>query len=340
PAPAGGAMAGGGLPPALVTLATARPVAIDDASEYVATMQSLSSTNIKPEVEGQVTAIDVHSGERVRRGTPLFRIDARRQRAMVSSQDATLTAQRASVAYAKQQLERSRTLLKAGAISQQEFDQAQTSFDTAAAQLTALEAQLHQSQVTLDYYDVTAPTDGIVGDIPVRVGMHVTTDTILTTVDLNQEMEAYVPVPLDRSADLRVGLPLTLTDGAGTVLAQAKISYVSPNVDGTTQTVLAKARLRGTGALRASQFVRARIVWGSSQGLLVPLLSVVRINGQPFLYLAESQNGHLVARQQPVQLGQVIGNNVQVTSGLAAGQQFVESGTQRLFDGAPLRPSA
>ena len=340
PAGGPGGPGGGGPPPALVTLGTVNPVAIDDASEYVATLKSLSSTDIKPEVEGQVMAIEVHSGARVRRGTPLFRIDARRQQAMVSSQDATLAAQRASVAYAKQQLQRSTTLLKAGAISQQELDQAQTTYDTATAQLSALEAQLHQSQVTLQYYDVTAPADGVVGDIPVRVGMHVTTDTVLTTVDRNQAMEVYVQVPLERSRDLRLGLPLTLTDSSGAKLADTTVSFISPNVDGTTQTVLVKGRVTGTGTLRAAQFVRARVLWGTSRGLVVPLLSIVRINGQPFVFLAEEQNGHLVARQQLVQLGDVIGNNVQVLSGLTAGQRFVESGVQRLFDGAPLRPSA
>ncbi len=170
--------------------------------------------------------------------------------------------------------------------------------------------------------------------------MRVTADTVLTTVDRNRQMEIYVEVPLERSGDLRMGLPMTLLDSSGTTLAETKIDFISPTVSGATQSVLVKGRLAGTGGLRAAQLVRARILWGTTEGLVVPLLSVVRINGQPFVFLAEQQNGHLVARQQLVQLGEVVGNDVRVLDGLKAGQRIVASGTQRLFDGAPIQPSA
>ena len=170
--------------------------------------------------------------------------------------------------------------------------------------------------------------------------MRVTADTVLTTVDRNRQMEIYVEVPLERSGDLRMGLPMTLLDPSGATLAETKIDFISPTVSGATQSVLVKGRLAGTGGLRAAQLVRARILWGTTEGLVVPLLSVVRINGQPFVFLAEQQDGHLVARQQPVQLGEVVGNDVRVLDGLKAGQRIVASGTQRLFDGAPIQPSA
>ena len=326
-----------GPPPALVQLSTLTPVPLEDASEYVATLQSMSTTSIQPEVAGQVTRILVRSGQRVRPGAPLFQIDPRFQRAVVSSQHANLAAQQATVAYAKQELERSRTLLAAGAISQQDFEQAQTTYETARAQLGALGANLHQSRVTLQYYQVLAPTDGIVGDIPVRVGMHVTTDTVLTTVNRNQDMEVYVQVPLDRIGDLRPGLAIELLGPTDAVLARTKIFFISPTVSADTQTVLVKGRLAGSSALRSAQYVRARIVWRTTTGLVVPVLSITRINGQPFVFVAEQQHGHLVARQQLVQLGGIVGNNQVVLGGLTAGQQIVVSGIQRLFDGASIR---
>jgi RND family efflux transporter MFP subunit len=322
-----------------VTLAVIRPVPIEDASEYVASLQSLSSTSIKPEVSGDVTRIYVKSGDRVTSGTALFQIDARRQEATVSSQDAARAAQEAATNYARQQLERARTLLAAGAISQQEFDQAQANYDSARSQLASLTAQLREGRVTLQYYDVRAPADGTVGDIPVRVGTRVTSDTVLTTIDRNQLLEVYVEVPLERSGDLRLGLPLRISDGAGNRLAETAVSFVSPSVDDQTQSVLVKGRLAGSGALRSLQFVRARIVWKSTQGLVVPVLAVTRINGQPFVFVAEQQNGRLVARQRSIQLGPIVGNDFTVVGGLQADERVVVSGIQKLADGVPIRPA-
>jgi len=327
------------MPATLVQIAAVQRASIDEASTYVASVQSLSSTSIKPEVSGEVIRILVRSGDRVGPGTPLVEIDPSRQQAAVSSQDAARAAQEAAATYAKQQLDRAKTLLAAGASSQQELDQAQANYDAAMAQLAALKARLQQERVTLKYYEVDAPGAGTVGDIPIRVGMHVTSDTVLTTIDLNQALEAYVPVPIDRSRDLKLGLPVQILDSQGTLVASAQVTFVSPRVDEQTQSILVKARLAGDGRLRSSQLVRARIVWRKVDVLAIPVLSVVRINGQPFVFVAEEKDGRLVASQRQVWLAQTVENNVVVTRGLTPGERIVVSGVQKLDNGVPIKAS-
>jgi RND family efflux transporter MFP subunit len=323
-----------------VQLAAIRPVPIEDASTYLASVQSLSSTPISPQVAGDIMRIYVRSGDRVQAGTPLVQIDPRAQRAAVSSQDAARAAQEALAANARQQFERAKTLLSVGAISQQEFDQAQANAEAAARQLASLNARVQQEQVTLNYYEVRAPAAGIVGDVPVRVGMRVTADTVLTSVDRNQDLEVYVQVPLDRSRQLRTGLPLQIFDGvSGAPVADTTVSFVSPTVDDQTQSVLVKGRLAGAPSLRALQFVRARIVFDTSNGLVVPMLAVLRINGQPFVFVAEQDTGRLVARQRAIQVGEILGNDYRVLGGLQPNEQVVVSGVQRLANGAPIRPN-
>ena len=324
-------------PATLVQVAQVQAASIDDASTYVATIQSMSSTSIKPEVSGEVTRILVKSGDRVGPGTPLVEIDPSRQQASVTSQDAARAAQDAATIFAKQQLARAKTLLAAGASSQQELDQAQANYDAALAQLSSLKARLQQERVTLKYYEVDAPGAGTVGDVPVRVGMHVTSDTVLTTIDLNQALEVYVPVPLDRSRDLKLGLPLQILDGQGTLVASAQVTFISPRVDDQTQSILVKARLPGDGLLRSSQIVRARIVWRKVEALSIPVLAVVRINGQPFVFVAQEKDGRLVANQRQVGVAQIVDNNIVVTSGLKAGERIVVSGMQKLDNGVPIR---
>lgn len=334
-----------GAPPAMptpVTLATAAPVPVDDAAEYVATLKSLHSTTIQPQVDGQITQIFVKSGERVALGARLVQIDPRRQQAAVSSQEAERAAREAAVAFARQQAQRSRELLAAGAISRQEDEQAETALRTAEANLQALSAQVRQQEVQLRYFTVAAPTAGIVGDVPVRVGMQVTSQTLLTTIDQNDTLEAYVSVPVERAPQLRPGLPLQLlaADSAET-LATTTISFVSPHVDDQTQSVLVKGTVSNPhGALRAAQYVRARIVWSTTSGIVIPVTAVLRVSGQFFAFVAEDAGGRLVARQRPIKVGRIAGNSYPVTEGLKPGDRVVVSGVQKLADGAPIQPAA
>ncbi len=324
-------------PPTAVVITEARPKPIDDANEYVATLRSLNSTTIQPQVDGQITMIFVKSGDHVRAGAPLVQIDPRRQQAAVSSQEADRASKEANVAYARQQAGRAAELLKAGAISRQEFEQAETNLRTAEADLSSLQAQVQQQQVQLRYFTVTAPTDGIIGDVPVRIGNQVTPQTVLTTIDQNRALEVYVSVPADRAADLKKGLLLQVLSSNGEKLADSSVSFISDRVDEETQTLLVKGQVQSpNGALRGMQFVRARLVWRTTEGLLIPVTAVSRVNGAYFGFVAESAEGKTVARQRALKVGPIIGDSYTVLSGLKAGEQVVVSGVQKLLDGGPI----
>jgi RND family efflux transporter MFP subunit len=333
------------LPPTPVKLAVARAKPIQDATEYVATLKSLHSTTIQPQTDGQITNIYVKSGDHVRAGTPLMQIDARRQQAAVSSQEAERRSKEAAVTYARQQAQRASELFKAGAISKAEEEQAETALHTAEADLQSLQAQVQQQQVQLHYFTVAAPTDGIVGDVPVRVGMQVTTATMLTTIDQNQTLELNAGVPIERSRDLRIGLPIDVESSDGTQkLAGSSVGFISPRVDDQTQTILVKGTVNNpSGVLRAAQFVRARIIWRTADGLVVPVIAVTRINGEYFAFVAEEApeagrgNGpQLVARQRAIRVGPIVGDDYAVLSGIKAGERVITSGVQKLADGAPV----
>jgi RND family efflux transporter MFP subunit len=335
--PAGGGR--GGAPAAAVQTITLESKPIERASEFIATVKSLHSTTIQPQVEGRVTRIFVKSGDRVRAGAALVQIDPERQAATVRNAESQRTAREADVQYWTGQVERLRSLLSAGAISQNEFDTAQHNLETAQANLEALNAQVREGQVQLQYYRVTAPTSGVVGDIPVREGDRVTTSTEITTIDDREGLEAYIQVPLDRAPDLHAGLPVQLLDATGKVIATDPISFVAPRVDDATQTVLAKVTIKDAPpTMRVQQFVRARVIWSTEPGLKIPMVAVLRVGGQYFCFLAESSGQGSVARQHPIQVGEIQGNDYVVTGGLKPGDRVIVSGVQKLGDGAPVKP--
>ncbi|HEY2460164.1 MAG TPA: efflux RND transporter periplasmic adaptor subunit [Candidatus Acidoferrum sp.] len=329
---------GAGAPPAMpVQVQVVKTQKIPETTEYLSILKSRHSATINPQVEGQITKIFVKSGDHVKEGTPLLQIDPNKQEATVGSQEAARRAQEASTRYAKVQLERERKLLEAGVVSKQEFDNAQSAYDSAEAQLKSLEEQVNQQKVELRYYQVTSPMSGIVGDVPVRMGDRVGVTTLLTTVDEPGALEAYIYVPADKAKDLKVGLPVHLLDVAGNPVNDTRISFISPQVDTDTQTVLAKAQIEnGQSRLRVAQQVRAQVTWNVHEGTVVPVLAVSRINGQFFAFVASKEGNGTVARQRLLQVGDTVGNDFVVQSGLKPGDHLILSGTQFLQDGAPV----
>jgi RND family efflux transporter MFP subunit len=324
-----------------VKVLEAQVVPINDATEYVATLKSRDSAVIMPQVEGQITQIFVHSGDHIEAGAALMEIDPLKQQATVKSQESAQAALQANALWTKQQYERNKELFAAGVVSKQDLDQAKAAMDSAESQIEAAGAQVSEQQVQLHYYKVVAPRAGIVGDVPVRVGDRVTTSTQLTTVDQPGSLEAYVYVPIEHSSQLKMNLPVQIIDGDGKVLADSRISFISPQVDNTTQTVLVKARItNGNDALRQLQFVRARVIFGMHQNPKVPILAVSRLAGQYFAFVAEPNGGSFVARQKPLTIGQTVGNDYEVREGIKPGDKIIVSGTQFLLDGAPVVPQS
>ncbi len=274
----------------------------------------------------------------VKKGDTLMEIDPRRQKAAVSNMDSQKASKEATLEWSRLQFERTKALSAAGVVSKQEYDQARANYDSALADVKSMDAQITQQQVQLKYYSVFAATDGIVGDVPVHVGDRVSNTTVLTTIDERSGLEVYVSIPSEHASDIKLGTPIDVLDRDGKVVLHTSADFISPQIDTGTQSVLVKAPAdKAADALRAMQLVRARILWSTHSGVTVPVIAVSRISGQFFVFVAEQDNGKLVAHQRPLQLGEIVGNDYVVTSGLKAGDQIVVAGVQNLTDGIPVR---
>jgi len=325
-----------GLP---VTLSTVQLQPVPQYSEYVATLQSRTATVLQPQVEGEITAIFVHSGQPVAKGAPILQIDPLRQQATVQSAESSHQAAEATLAYDLRELQRRKALFAAGVTSRQDLDQAQSAYDAAAANLAALQANTHVQQAQLHYFRVQAPAAGIVGDVPVHVGDRVTTGTVLTTLDAGTDIEVYIYVSADRAAAVRLGLPVEVKSDEDATWTQTRVSFIAPRVDPATQLLLVKAPVySGGGHFKNGQRVQARIIWSQQQLPLVPVTAVLHVGDKTFVYVAEPTQGHLAAQMRSIVVGELLGNSYPVTQGLHPGERVIISGTQMLADGAPVAP--
>jgi len=332
-------------PPAMqampVKVASVALTDVPSSDTYVATIKSRRSSTMQPQVDGNLTRILVKSGDAVKAGQLLMQIDPLKQTAAVESQQGTEAQKKALFQYNQTEAERQRKLFEAGVISRDAYEQATQALGNSKGDYDAQAALTKTQQQQLAYYQIRAPFAGVVGDIPVHLGDYVSPTTVLTTVDENSGLEAYIYIPTERVSQLRSGLPVELMDASGTVLARSTISFLSPQVDNGLQSILAKAEIPRTAErLRNQQLVNAKVTWKTSPQPVVPVLAVVRVGGQPFVYVASPspQGNGYAAHQVAVTLGDTVGNSYPVLSGLKTGDKVILSGLQFLQEGPPVQP--
>ncbi|HEV2645684.1 MAG TPA: efflux RND transporter periplasmic adaptor subunit [Acidobacteriaceae bacterium] len=313
--------------------------AVPASDTYVSTIKSRRSATLQPQVDGNLTKILVKSGDAVKAGQLLMQIDPLKQVATVQAQQGTEQQQKSLYDYQQAEVARQQQLFNDGIISKQAYDQAVQAFQNSKAALSSASAQTNTQRQQLAYYQIRAPFAGIVGDIPVHQGDYVSATTLLTTVDENKDLEAYIYVPTERATQVRSGLAVDLLDESGAVLAHSAVDFVSPQVDNDLQGILAKAPVpKASERLRSGQIVNARVTWNTTQTPTVPVLAVTRIGGQTFVYVAAPRGNGYFAHQVSVTLGEPIGNVYPVQAGLRTGDRVILSGIQFLQEGVPVMP--
>ncbi len=323
--------------PVQVAPVSLSPVANSDT--YVATIKSRRSATMQPQVDGNLTRIFVKSGDAVKAGQLLMQIDPLKQTATVQQQQGTEAQKKAVYQYNEGEVERQHKLFEAGVTSKQAYDQAVQAYQNSKGDFDSSTAQTNTAKQQLAYYQIRAPFAGIVGDIPVHLGDYVSATTMLTTVDENADLEAYIYVPTERASEVKVGLPVDILDNSGNVVVKSRISFLSPQVDNGLQSILVKAEIpRTTERLRNQQLVKARITWNTNPAPVVPVLAVSLIGGQTFVFIAEPKGGGYVAHQIPINVGETVNNTYPVTSGLKPGDKVITSGLQFMQEGAPVKP--
>lgn len=221
----------------------------------------------------------------------------------------------------------------------QGIQQAKANIVRAEAQVGAAEGDLGVARVSLNDNQVLAPVDGVVGDYIPQVGDFVNVGQVLTVLTDNREFDLRIFVPVEQRSLLKLGLLVEIIDGGGAGEGiTGKITFVSPNVDQTTQSILAKVTFPNDGILRNGQFVTVRIIWNEQPGILVPTIAVSTLGSQRFVFVAEQADSGLVAKQTPIQVGPIQGQAYQVISGLEPGDQIAVSRILDLSDGRPIQP--
>lgn len=344
--------AGGGTPPSYAVM-TVEPGSLELNNSYPATIRGRQDIEIRPNVSGFITKLNVDEGAQVRKGQVLFEIDPVQYDEAVKAAQAAVDVAQAQVATAKITSDSKRELNSRNIISDYELQMSLNSLASQQAALAQAEAQLANARKNLSYTRVTSPSDGVVGDIPFRVGSLVgpSMATPLTTVSDNSQMYVYFSMNekellgLERkgkngSGALLENMPavqLQLADGS-LYPQSGRIETLSGVIDPTT----------GTASVRATFPNPQRILRSGASGvilipvktdsmLVIPQKATYEIQDKKFVYAVDGNSQ--VHSQAITVLPADDGINYVVSSGLNPGDRIVVEGVgSSVRDGMTITP--
>ena len=323
----------------------------DLQTTYPATIKGVQDVEIRPKVSGFITKLCVKEGQSVKAGQLLFVIDNVTYAAAVRQAKAAVNQAKAQLNTARLTYTNSEKLFKNNVIGSYELQTAKNSLETAAAAVAQAEAAYVSAKQNLDFCYVTSPANGIIGDLPYRVGALVSASSQqpLTTVSNNSTMQVYFSMTEKDLLEMtkNVGgvhaaiqsypaVKLQLADGS--IYNQpGKVATVSGVIDPTTGTVSMRADFPNPDRLLKSGASGSIVVpHVASSAVIIPQDAVVEVQDKHFVYVVGKDNK---VKYTPVTVNpQNDGKTYIITSGLNIGDRFVVNGVSSLQDGMEIKP--
>jgi len=318
-------------PPVAVSAAPVVAGELQESVDVVGSLEPKFFADVKSEVTGTVTAVYVTEWVPVRKGDKLAHLDTRETEAGIDAIKATVAQARVSQARATREYDRARQLKEFGLITPQNFDEARSAVDAAAAAVAAGEAQVKAAESRLAKSYIVSPMDGIVALRGVSVGDRVENmggnASMFRIVD-NRVLDLKVSVPSSRLARIKVGQLLEFsTDTIPGKRFTGKVAFINPELDEVSRsaTVVAEV-LNADGALRGGAFAKGRIVVANRPDVLqIPREALQTWNMEQRtgeVYVVKGDQ----AEKRAVTTGVPNGGTVEIVSGLAAGELVITRG--------------
>lgn len=347
-------------PPVAVSVVTVAEQQWPAIYEATGTVRARTSAVIAAKLLGNVREVKVQAGDRVREGQLLITLDARdldvnsrraeaaldEVRSSVPEADSAVAGAKANLDLAQTTFNRMQELWNKTSISHQEFDEAsaklkaaQAAYEMARGRRAQLDAQaarvqqeIRSTEVARSYAEITAPFAGVVTAKSVDPGAMAVPGAPLLTIEREGAYRLEASVEESRVAAIRVGQPVSVVlDGVGRTL-DARVSEIVPAVDAASRSYTVKIDLPSLPTLRSGAFGRASFSLGSRSPLIIPVGAVTARGQLQSVMVAE--NG--IAHTRLITAGQQSKDQVEVLSGLTAGEMVIFPVPPGLSDGSPI----
>ncbi len=331
--------------------------------KYPATTAALSQVSLLPQVQGAVTGIFFTEGTHVKKGQKLYTIDERLYKDAYDAAVANLQVSQGTLVQSQQDADRYEYLNKYNAVAKQLYDHAVITLQNAKNAVKSSEQSVKSAKTNLSYSTIYAPFDGTIGLSQVKLGNVVTVGTtVLNTISTDNPMavdfvinEKQLPkFEKLQSAKKQIDSLFTILLPDNTLYpTTGKISVIDRAVDSQTGSITLRLVFDNPkGVLRAGMSCVVRVHNQDTEPqLVIPSKAVVEQMGEYFVYVAKDtlvndpkagadsakkQLKQLRADEKKVQVGQTIGANTVIKSGIDVGERVVVDGVQTLHDNVPI----
>jgi len=317
-----------------ITVSAARVGQLDRTVEASGTIAAWQDVQVGAETGGlTVVRLLVDEGDYVRQGQLLLQMNDDLLVAQRRQREASVASARATLAQADADLARARELKALGYLAQAGLDARTAAQQTATANLALAQASLSETLARLAQASVRAPVSGLIAQRSVVPGQIVTAGSTLFRLVRDGRMELNAQVPEAELAIVRAGQSAVIsTSEVGQTVGQVRI--VTPQIDPQTRVGLARVALTNRGAFRPGMFAKVVINVGVQPAVLAPQAGILYRDNKPGLFVIDASG---VAHFRPVVTGARAGTDVEIRSGLQAGERVAVQGAGFLAEGDHVR---
>jgi membrane fusion protein (multidrug efflux system) len=305
-------------PPGVV-VAEARILPFPLSAEALGNTRANEAVDIRPEITAAVIAIEFEEGQRVEKGDVLVRLEN-------SEPLADLAAAKAALVDSESQYRRSNELFKTRVVSQSELEQLEARRDADAAAVNAAEARLRQTVIR-------APFAGELGLRRISAGSIVNPSTVITTLDDTSLMKLDFDVPEVFISRLQKGLTISARSAAWPEREfNGRVTTIDTRVDPVSRTVKVRAVLpNDERMLRPGMFLTVTLLKADIEALVVPEQAIVPERSKQFIFVVDPDG---MVDQREVKTGRRRPGEVEIISGVEAGERVITEGTQKARPGS------
>jgi membrane fusion protein (multidrug efflux system) len=325
---------------AKAVLVSIAPIINQDFNHFIelqGKVESESVSYITPRAGGgQVKALYVKRGDRVRKGQLILQLDNSMVKQSAAAAAQNIETIKAQAALAKSVYEKQKNLWEQNIGSEIQLMTAKTNADASASQLKAATEQLGMVNQQLSYTSVYSDVDGVAEEVNVKVGDLFGGPGQIKIVNTDK-LKLTSQIPENYAGKVKVGTEATLVFPDINKTIETKLGVVGAVIDPLSRSFYVESKLPIDKDFRANQLVQVKIKdYTKTNAIIIPINLIQNDEKGKFIYVATSENGKLIARKRAVTIGEFYANNIEILSGLAAGEQMVTEGYQALYDGQNL----
>ena len=318
-------------------LVATTPILSQDFNHFIelqGKVESESVSYITPRAGGgQVKALFIKRGDRVRKGQIILQLDNSliKQSAAAASQN--LETVKAQAALAKNVYEKQKNLWEQNIGSEIQLMTAKTNADATASQLRAATEQLGMVKDQLAYTNVYSDVDGVAEEVNVKVGELFGGAGQVKIVN-TEKLKLTSLVPENYAGKIKVGSEASLYFPDIQKTVETKLGVVGTVIDPLNRSFYVEAKLPIDKNFRPNQLVQVKIKdYTKKNAVIIPINIVQNDDKGKFIFVAVTENGKLMARKKAITIGEFYGNNIEILAGLTVGEQIITEGYQSLYDG-------